>query len=661
MNKKEYLDLISEIARHDALYYDECNPEITDFAYDELVKKAKEIEQIHPEWKPSDSPLEKIGESPSPGFKTVKHRYPMLSLANTYSEEELDDFTKRMQKLLEREHVDFFAELKMDGVAISVRYEKGKFVQALTRGNGKEGDDVTINISQLANLPLQLKEPKTVELRGEVYLPIEIFQELNKEKEENGQEVWANPRNAAAGSIKLLDKSEVKRRKLHIVFYDIVEIEDEEIKRQSSISSILTRIGLPTFDQQDTARCKNPKEVLEFAEKIEKKRPFYPFQIDGIVIKLDTLEERGFLGTTGKTPRWAVAYKFAPEQAITTINDITVQVGRTGILTPVAELEPTLLAGSTISRATLHNQDEIDRKDIRIHDTVWIEKGGDVIPKVAGVDFTKRDSHSKAWKMPSFCPSCQSPVVRLESEVAFRCLNSYLCPAQSLRRITFFVAKGAMDIDHLGEKIVEKLLGAKIISSISDIYKITSSDLEKLEGFKEKSIHNLLDSIERSKNVPLARFIFALGIKYVGAGGSEILANHFKNIENIKKATKEELLELEGIGPKMAESIVEFFSKSRHVQEIEELLSLGVEPKAPEEIKSGHPFFQKIFVLTGTLEKYPRAEAAALIKQRGGKVASSVSKETDYLLAGSEAGSKLKKAESLGIKVLSEEEFDSML
>lgn len=660
VDRKQYLELIAEIQRHDELYYSDCKPEISDYEYDQLVARVKKIEKDHPDWMSDSSPTQNITDSLSSGFKTVKHTYPMLSLANTYSKEELADFVKRLEKLLERKEIDLFAELKMDGLAISVRYEKGKFHQAVTRGNGKEGDDVTENVRQIVNLPHELKEDSTLELRGEVYLPIQIFRQLNQEKEEAGQDLWANPRNAAAGSLKLLDPKEVKRRKLHVVFYDIVEMEGKSLERHREIPDLLTSLGLPAFAVDDTALCSSLEELIHFSIKIEKKRDHYPFEIDGIVVKLDTIQERKFLGNTGKSPRWAVAYKFAPEQALTQIQAITVQVGRTGVLTPVAELKPTLLAGSTISRATLHNQDEIERKDIRIHDTVLIEKGGDVIPKVVSVDLTKRPPDTKPWKMPTHCPSCGEKAIRVEGEVAYRCV-SHSCPQQSLRRICFFVAKGAMDIDHLGEKIVEKLIDAGFIRKLSDIYRIKAKDLETIEGFKEKSIHNLLESIERSKTVPLARFIFALGIKFVGSGGSEILANHFRSLEALSKASKEELLALEGIGPKVAESIVHFFSQSIHLEEIKELLEVGVSLIIPEEKRTDHPFFNKTFVLTGTLEKYGRAEASTLIKDRGGKVSSSVSRQTDYILAGSEAGSKLKKGESLGIKILSEEEFNAML
>lgn len=660
INQEEYHELVKQVKRHDELYYAKCTPEISDYEYDQLVKDIEAIEKRHPDWVMASSPTQSVNEKTTSGFKTVQHKIPMLSLANTYSEEELDDFIGRMQRLLEREEIDFFVELKMDGVAISVRYEEGHLVQGVTRGNGKQGDDVTENVKAISNLPLQLKGkniPKALELRGEVYLPIKTFQALNSEKEEAGQDVWANPRNAAAGSLKLLDVAEVKRRKLCVVFYDVVRADGITIKTQSAIPAYIASLGLPCFSGENIARCTSSNEIHQFATTIQNKRASFPFEIDGIVIKVDTIEERKYLGYTGKSPRWAVAYKFAPEQAITSIEDITVQVGRTGVLTPVAELNPVKLAGSTISRATLHNQDEIERKDIRIGDVVVIEKGGDVIPKVVSVDVTKRRSKAKPWKMPRECPGCKKQVVHDETEVAYRCPDPTSCPAGAWRRISFFVSKGAMDIENLGEKVVQKLMEQGMIVKLSDIYRLTKDDLLSLEGFKEKSAQNLIDSIEKSKTTALSRFLFALGIKFVGIGGAEILANHYRSIDAILSATKDDLLDLEGMGPKMADSVIEYLGNPGNIQEIKELLALGVAPTPPAEKRLDHPFADKTFVLTGSLLEYTRTQAATLIKERGGKVSSSVSKKTDFVLAGADPGSKYKKAKSLGVTILSESEF----
>ena len=652
--KDEYNRLIEEAKGHDVLYYREAKPLVTDYEYDRLIKSIEGFERDHPEWIHSDSPTQKVSSDIQTGFRQVEHSRPMLSLMNTYSEEELTDFVKRMEKILSESDFAFTTELKIDGIAASIRYEKGKFVQAVTRGDGKKGDDVTENVRTIKALPHELKGgqfPDVLELRGEVFMPLEVFHKLNAEKEEAGEDVYANPRNAAAGSLKLLDARETRERDLTILIYDVV---DGDLERQSEVASYLKKFGLPVFSKEQSRVCKNVSEILDFAHDIDAKRRAFPFEIDGIVIKFDDIEKREEIGYTGKSPKWAVAYKFAPEQAITIIQDITVQVGRTGVLTPVAELKPVKLAGSTIARATLHNQDEVDRKDIRIGDTVIIEKGGDVIPKVVSVDFTKRALDAKKWLMPRGCPSCGSKVVHMEGEVAFRC-TSHACGAKNLKKIIFFAAKDAMDIDHLGEKVVEKLVNAGFVKTISDIYRLTESQLSNVDGFKVKTVKNILASIEKSKETTLARFIFALGIKHIGEIAAETIAETVSNIETFLQLTEEKLLEINGIGTVVAQSVVEFLENKDDVGEIQELLRLGVHPKG--RIKIDHPFAGKTFVLTGTLEKYGRSEAAELIKERCGKVSNSVGPGTDYLVAGAEAGSKLTKAKKLGIIILDEAQF----
>ncbi len=659
---KEYRKLVEEAKMHDRLYFEEASPVISDYAYDQLIKRIEAVERAHPEWVATDSPTRGVHTDTKSGFMQVEHKHRMYSLANTYSTEELTDFVKRMEKFLEGGETEYNVELKMDGVAVAIRYEKGKLVQAVTRGDGKKGDDVTDNVKTIAVLPHELKGkdiPNILDLRGEIYLPLQVFRELNEAKEEAGLEVYANPRNAAAGSLKLLDAKEAKERKLSIVIYDMVE-GNKEIKLQSEVAPFLKALGLPVFAVEHTATCKSVDAIAAFAAKIEKVRDHLPFEIDGIVVKLNTLKDREAIGYTGKCPRWAVAYKFAPEQAETVIEDITVQVGRTGILTPVAELKPVKLAGSTIARATLHNRDEIERKDIRIGDHVVIEKGGDVIPKVVFVDLNKRVSGAKKWYMPKHCPSCRGDVIHIEGEVAYRCMNVN-CISRNLRRITFFAAKGAMDIENLGEKVVEKLVSSGLVSSLSDIYRLTPKDLSTIDGFKEKSIANLLDAIEASKKTTLARFIFALGIKHVGQGTAEILAEYARDIEAVSKLSLEELLEMDGIGPKVATSLVEFFEKKSNVEEIHALLDLGVAPAPPKKKASEHLFSGKTFVLTGTLMEFTRGEAEELIKERGGKVSSSVSSKTDYLLVGEDAGSKLEKATKLNVAIMEENQFKKKL
>ncbi|HUD02146.1 MAG TPA: NAD-dependent DNA ligase LigA [Rhabdochlamydiaceae bacterium] len=662
--KSEYEKLVEEIRKYDRLYYVENKPVISDYEYDLLLKKLEKMEAEHPEWITETSPTQRVKDPLSKGFKQAPHTVPMLSLDNTYNQEELEDFIKRVHKLLEKSHVPFCAELKMDGVAVSVRYEKGVYTRALTRGDGKKGDDITSNMRTIHSVPLQLTGPHipdVLEVRGEVFMPHQVFQAQNKRKEEAGEELWANPRNAAAGSLKLLDPMEVSRRGLAAVFYGMAESDHPLIQSQYEVHEFLKKLGLPVFDADHRTVCETIDQIMKFGSKIEKKRDSLPFDIDGIVIKVDHIKYWSLLGTTGKSPRWAVAYKFAPEQATTCIREITVQVGRTGVLTPVAELEPVFLAGSTIARATLHNEEEVARKDIREGDWAVIAKGGDVIPQVLEVDLKRRPSHSKPWKMPTHCPVCGTAVVRTEGEVAVRCPNKG-CEEQIIRRIAYFASKDAMDIDHMGEKVVEQLVRKKLVKHVSDIYKLKAEDLAQLDGFKEKSIHNLLTSIDKSRHVSLARFILALSIRYVGEETAEILAQESGSIHKLAEMSEEDLLKIDGVGDKMAEAIVAYFKDRDILKEIELLLENGVQPQASKKIiRTDHAFSGKTFVLTGALQKYTRDQAEALIKERGGKVTGSVSKKTDFVLVGEDAGSKLEKAKELHIRVLSEKQFEEMI
>ena len=660
-SKHEYQKLVDEISRHDHLYFSLAKPVISDFEYDQLMRRLLDIEKEHPEWVTPSSPSQRISPALTHGFHQVEHVTPMLSLDNTYSRDEIGDTLKRIHKLLEGRHVTFCCELKLDGVSVSVRYEKGRLVRALTRGDGRKGDDVTANFKTIRNAPLELSGthiPDALEVRGEVYMPRKVFAALNAEKKEQGQELLANPRNAAAGSLKLLDSHEVAKRRLAAVFYGIAEDSSHAVQEQRDVHTVLEKLGLPVFEKEFRKVCKDLEEIMDFADKVEKERATLPFEIDGIVIKVNELRTYPLLGTTGKAPRYAVAYKFAAEKAETKIRDITVQVGRTGVLTPVAELEPVFVAGSTISRATLHNQEEVERKDIRIGDTVIIEKGGDVIPKVVEVVHKRRPHGTHPWKMPKECPACGTKVVHVEGEVAFRCPNRS-CGEQRVRRIAHFVSKGAMDIEHMGIRVVEQLVEKELVTTFSDIYDLTAEDLAQLEGFKEKSIENLLTSIENSKKTTLARFIYALGIKHIGEESAELLASHAGDIHTVQKMGLDDLLALEGIGEITAKEIVEYFKEAAHRHEIESLLRHGVKPEQLK-IKAAHkdhPFYGKTFVLTGTLREFTRSQAALLIKERGGKVGSSVTKETDIVIAGEEAGSKLEKAKKLGIRLMEEQEF----
>lgn len=659
----EYLKLIDEIKTHDHFYFIEHAPRISDEAYDHLVNKLKQIEKEHPEWILPSSPTQRIGEAITEGFRTVEHHIPMLSLANTYSIEELDEFIERVYKLLGIQNVAFDVELKMDGIAVSVIYENGIFVQGITRGDGKKGDDITSNLKTIASLPLSLNGnhiPELLEVRGEVFMPRAVFEGLNSQKKENGEDLLANPRNAAAGSLKLLDPKEVAKRKLQTVFYSIARDSSKRVQEQFASHQIMKEWGLPTL--KEAGICNTREEIHAFIEKVRGLRSSLPFDIDGVVIKVNSFHYQQEMGFTGKTPRWAVAYKFAAEQAETRVREITVQIGRTGVLTPVAELDPVFLAGSTIARATLHNADEVERKDIRVGDTVIIEKGGDVIPKVVRVILEKRSNHSERWQMPAHCPSCGAQILANEEEVAHRCPNQEGCSEQILKRLIFFTSKHGMDIENLGEKIVTQLVEKGFVKTISDFYRLTPVELAQLEGFKEKSIDNLLKGIDASRQVSLSRFLLALGIKHVGIGTAELIASKAGSLQSLMEMDSDELLTIDGIGEKMAISIVEFFQNPANQEEIQKLLKNGIRPHQENVITyKDHTFLGKNFVITGTLKNFSRSEAALLIKERGGKVSESVSKNTNYLLYGEDAGSKLEKAKKLKTPLLSEEEFCNVL
>ncbi len=643
---------------HDRRYYDENRPTISDYEYDQKRLALEAYEKAHPEHILPASPAQRVAEGPTSGFVQKAHLVPMMSLANTYSEEEIADFIKRVHKLLEKKEIPFCAELKMDGTAISLLYEKGKLVHALTRGNGKIGDDVTANIRTIKSIPLTIDIKETVEIRGEIYMSLSVFKALNREREEEGLEPFANPRNAAAGSLKLLDPREVAKRKLNLVAYGVEGA--GSLTSQYEVHHQLKKWGFPIGSKEHLAYCETFDEIVHFAKKIEKERPHLPFEIDGIVIKVDDIKAHAVLGATGKVPRFAIAYKFAPEQAHTRIHEITVQVGRSGVLTPVAELEPVLLAGSTISRATLHNQEEVARKDIRIGDLVVIEKGGDVIPKVVSVDLSKRPPHTHPWKMPQHCPICKSDVIHREGEVAVRCANPR-CAGQRVKRLTYFASKHAMDIEHLGERVAEQLVEKGLVSRISEVYLLDEEKLAQLEGFKEKAIRNLLTSINASRQCPFSRFIMGLGIKSVGTETAELLAEEARDVNTLLHMKEEELLGINGIGEKTAKEIWEALHDPDLREEIRLLLAHGVTPQKLKPKLTGHPFSGKTFVLTGALQHYSRDEAAALIKERGGSVSGSVSKKTDYVLVGEDPGSKYVKAKELGVNILSESQFRQML
>jgi DNA ligase (NAD+) len=662
LEENEYHELCDLIWKHNNHYFVKNDPKISDFEYDQLFNRLLLIEKQHPEWIFPGSPSQRVGERVTEGFATRKHKKPMLSLANTYSFEEVEEFIQRVSKWVEQQELTFHVELKMDGIAISVVYENRLLVRAVTRGDGVIGEDVTSNIRTIASLPLQLPPgaPDLIEVRGEIYMTKATFQALNEERGALGKTLFANPRNAAGGSLKLLDPEEVAKRHLKIACYGIGESSGKRCESQYESIEYLKTLYLPVVEKH--RRCKNFEEIVQFASMVEKMRASLPFEIDGIVVKVDDLRLQNQLGVTGKNYRWAVAYKFSAEKMVTKIHEITVQVGRTGVLTPVAELEPVFVAGSTIARATLHNEDEVRRKDIRVGDYVIIEKGGDVIPKVVSVVIEKRKEDSSPWIMPAHCPDCGTIVIRTEGEVAIRCPNRKGCPAQALRRIIFFASKSGMDITHLGKKVIEQLVESGLVERIEDIYRLKKEDLLTLRNFKDKAADNVLTSIEVSKKVPLAKLIMALGIPYVGAETAESLALFCKSLLALSHMTEEELMAIEGVGVKVAHSVVTFFADAEHQEEIAHLLEYGVTPYL-EEVKTvqGHPFEGKSFVLTGTLQNYSRDQATELIKARGGVILSSITKKTDYLLLGENPGSKYDKALSLGVFILSEEEFNKKL
>jgi len=647
----------------DYRYYILNKPDIDDYTYDMMMKELQEIEANFPELKAQDSPTQRVGSDLSNDFPTVIHDIPMLSLSNSYDENDLDEFDKRINNLLKGEKYKYVCELKFDGIAVSLTYKNGLFVRGATRGDGFRGDDITTNLKTVRAIPLQLDKKIEIEVRGEVFFMLKDFFRINEEQEAEGKPRYANPRNTAAGSLKLKDSREVASRRLNMFCYFMRYIDPVQQSKLTSHSDNLNFLRSLKFPiNTSTKVVNNIEEVKAFCAEIESKRDSLPYEIDGVVIKLDSLEQQSKVGAIAKSPRWAIAYKFKAKQAVTRLKSITLQVGRIGTITPVAELEPVFLAGSTISRATLHNSDEIERKDIREGDYVKIEKGGDVIPKVVEVVLDQRPKNSKPYKMPEICPVCGTPLQRPEGEANHYCTNS-LCPAQVQGRMEHFVARTAMDIEGLGFQILEKFIQLGYLKDITDIYKLKGKvkELKSLDRFGEKSIDNILSSIERSKERPFEKVLYAIGIRHVGDRTARVLAKHFKSVDNIISASKEEIESIHEIGPRIAESVYDFFHTKTNLQMVEKLRKAGLNFEMEVTANASNKLEGLTFVVTGTLEKYKREEVEELIETLGGKAASSVSKKTSYVLAGAEAGSKLKKAESLGVKVIDEAEFDKLI
>jgi DNA ligase (NAD+) len=668
--------LRSLLARHDELYYRKARPEIADQDYDSLKSELAGLEGKFPAAAAAgaaESPTAKVGDDRAEGFKTYRHRQAMQSLDNTYSEAELREFDARLVKALGRQDLDYVVEPKIDGLAVSLTYEKGRLVRAVTRGNGVEGDDVTANVLTIASLPRELRGskaapvPEAIEIRGEVYLTLAEFQRINEAREEEGQELYANPRNLAAGTLKQLDPREVAQRKLEIVLYGLGAFTPAGAAGEAQ-SEYLSRVrawGLPTVEK--VWKAHGIEQAWAAVQELDRLRRSFAYATDGAVVKLDSLGLQREAGSTSKAPRWAMAYKFAAEKAETRLLAISVQVGRTGVLTPVAELEPVVLAGTTVSRATLHNADEIARKDIRVGDSVFIEKAGEVIPAVIGVNLGKRDPTCAAYRFPGKCPACGTAVVRREGEVAVRCPNQD-CPVQVRRRVSHFASRACVDIDGLGIAMVDTLVEKGWVKGIADIYRLRREDLLTLGKSVGKSTDNLLAAIEASKRAELWRFVHGLGIPHVGVSSAKDLAAKFGGLDALAAARREDFLGernatlIAGFGETMAEAIVDHFNQPRNRTLVGELIELGVAPVAPVRSLAPHSALAgKTFVLTGTLPSLTREEATERIEAAGGKVSGSVSKKTSYVLAGEDAGSKLAKARELGVTVLSEEDLLRLL
>ena len=661
-NKKEAETRIKELKdilnKSGYEYYVLDNPTMSDFEYDRLMQELIKLEVEFPELATADSPTQRVGGEVADGFAEVVHTVQMQSLADVFSKDELYEFDSRVRAALGDESVEYVTEMKIDGLSVSLEYENGLFTRGSTRGNGFVGEDITQNLKTIPGIPLKLNEPLPfIEVRGEVYMPEKSFLRLNEQREASGKPVFANPRNAAAGSLRQLDSRIAAERKLDIFVFNLQRIEGKELSSHSQSIEYLASLGFKVIPERDVYTNIDDayKEVLRIGES----RGELAFDIDGAVVKVNSFAQREFLGSTSKTPKWAAAYKFPAEQKQTELLDIILQVGRTGAVTPNAVLEPVRIAGSTVSRATLHNIDNIKDKDIRIGDTVIIEKAGDIIPAVVGVVKEKRPANSAPFEMPKVCPICGEPLVREEGEAAVRCINPN-CSAQQLRSVIHFVSKAAMNIDGLGASIVEQLLDKKLINDCSDIYYLNFDNVISLDGFAEKSANNLIAAISESKKSGLDRVLFGLGIRMIGSRAAQILAAHFGNVDSLMSASVDELSSISEIGTKMAQSIVEYFKQDKSLYIIERLRAAGVDLTYTSTQK-GSNFNGKIFVLTGTLPTLKRNDAKKLIESYGGKVSGSVSKNTDFVVAGEEAGSKLDKALSLGIKVLSEAELTEML
>jgi DNA ligase (NAD+) len=655
--------LRNEIRKHDYLYYVLNHPKISDRQYDKLFYELKELEQANPQFITADSPTQRVSERPLEGFESVRHAVPMLSMDNTYNVDELKAFDQRVRKQLGSENYDYVVELKIDGLAINLRYEKGELVTAATRGDGEVGDDVTANVRTIKAIPLALlggrEIPDVLEVRGEVYMPTKAFVELNELRAEAGEPAFANPRNAAAGSLKLLDARITATRNLSFFAYATGEISQALAKNHYQTLRKIKKLGLPVNPHIKEAT--DIDEVVDICLGWSDKRLKLDYQIDGMVIKVNHFDQQDILGATGRAPRWCISYKFPAEQAETKVESIDVQVGKSGILTPVANLSPVQLSGTTVKRASLHNFDELRRLDVRCGDTVVIEKAGEIIPQVVEVKSELRPAGAVPFKVPKRCPNCSSPVAKDEEGVYIRCLNRN-CLGQLKERLRYFSGRDQMDIENLGVALIGQLVEMGLVKNFADLYKLQTSDLIELERMAEKSAANVIEAIEKSKTRPLWRLIAALGIRHIGGQSAQILTEHFGSLESLMAADEETLKAIDQIGPTMAKSVYEYFRDPKNRGVINELLATGIKPKRPRDIRKGPGKLKgKTIVVTGTLENFTRQQAEQAISQAGGKASSSVSKKTDFVLAGKEPGSKLDKARKLEVKVINERQFLEMV
>jgi DNA ligase (NAD+) len=658
--------LREKIRHHEYRYFVLDDPEISDFDFDKLVEQLKKLEAEHPELITPDSPTQRVGGKPREGVVKVAHSSPMLSLDNTYSEEELRDWERRVHELSGRKDVDYVCELKLDGMSLALVYEDGKLARGVTRGDGTIGEDVTLNIRTVRSIPLAIPKEQlqkaglsaNFEVRGELLMPAASFKKMNQDREAKGLSLFANPRNATAGTVRQLDASITAQRRLDYFPYILLRDGRTYFDRHWQTLEALEAAGFKV--NQNRALAKNMEEVWQFITAWEAKRESLPYEIDGVVVKVDRTSLQQELGFTGKAPRWAIAYKYAARAGITQILDIRVQVGRTGKLTPVAELAPVAIGGTTVRNATLHNMDEIERLGVKIGDWVQVERGGDVIPKVAKViEDNDHPRGHKTFHMPETCPVCDTQVVRTEGEVDYRCVNAN-CPAKLLGTILHFASRGVMNIDGMGESLVNQLIERGLVKNVADIYALTKKDLLNLERFADKSAQNILDEIEKSKKLPLERVIYGLGIRMVGERTAQFLAEHFGSMDDLMNASQEELETVNEVGPKIAESIAEFFHEPRNRELVKRLRDASL-TFAGKKRERGTKLAGKTFVLTGTLAKYSRDEAKKLIEDAGGRVSGSVSKKTDYVVAGNDAGTKLDKAKELGVPVIAEDEMERLV